>query len=207
MVAVESETRNALVMDTEENDLETELLVRQVFAYFGRAMYAANCVEQALIIALMEADLMSRTVSQAQKIGDIPNRQTWESMFDEFMEKHDGLMFGDLISRFRSVVKPDSKLLGLLDQCRDKRNHLAHAFFRENAVAFAHNAGCVEMISELDDIHDLFICTENLVVAAVSHVLPRLGIDPGKHHAEAAKIAEDLLNEARERAAQHGETE
>lgn len=187
-------------MDNEDFDIEAEVRVRQVFAHFGRAMYAASCVEQALIIGLMQADLMSRTIGRARNTGHIQNRQAWEAMFDDFMEKHDGLMFSNLISRFKSVVKMNGKLVGLLEDSLAKRNHLAHAFFREHAVAFAHPAGCVQMISELENIHDLFTCTEEAVTAAVSHVIPRLGIDPEKHRAEVEQIAEDLLKEARERA-------
>lgn len=193
-------------MDAEDFDIAAELQVKEVFAYFGRAMYAASCVEQALTIGLMQADLMSRTIGRARNTGDVPKRQAWEAMFDEFMEKHDGLMFGNLISRFRSVLKVDDELSCLLEESLEKRNHLAHSFFRENAVAFAHEAGCVEMISEMEDIHELFVRTEEAVTAAVAHVIPKLGIDPEKHRAQTEKIAEDLLSEARARAAQSGDS-
>lgn len=44
----------------DDDDPEAEIQVRQVFAYFGRAAYAASCVEHGLTIALMQAELMSQ---------------------------------------------------------------------------------------------------------------------------------------------------
>ncbi|MNJ01226.1 hypothetical protein D3C73_1607890 [compost metagenome] len=63
------------------------------------------------------------------------------------------------------------------------------------------------MISELEGIHELFLRTEEAVTAASAHVIPKLGFDPEKHRADAEKIAEDLLSQARARAAHGGDSE
>jgi hypothetical protein len=46
---------------------EAEFQVREVFAYYGRAAYAASCVEHGLTIALMQAELMSQVAGRARR--------------------------------------------------------------------------------------------------------------------------------------------
>lgn len=187
--------------DEDEGSQAAEIQVRQVFAYFGRAMYAASCVEHGLTIALMQAELMSQVIGRARRRQTGPSRAEWEAMFDQYMGKHDLLGMGTLISRFRSVMKVDSTLDALLDQTLIRRNHLAHAFFREKAVDFAHGAGRIGMIEELDRDHDLFTRTDEAVQAAIAHIIPKLGIDPDKRRAQMDAITKALLEEAKAKAA------
>lgn len=188
------------VDDDDADDSEAETQVRQVFAYFGRAAYAASCVEHGLTIALMQAELMSQVIGRARRQRTGPTRAQWEAMFDDYMAKHDLLPLGTLISRFRSVVKAGPDLDALLDETLRRRNYLAHGFFREKAVDFAHSAGRVEMIEELDRDHDLFTRTDHAVQAAVAHVIPKLGIDPEKQRAQIEEITDSLLSAAKAKA-------
>ncbi len=177
----------------EEFNLKANSEVRQTFAYFGRAMYMASCLEHGLIIALMQAELMSQVYRRARRERKAPSRGEWEAMFDAYMAKHGLLPLGTLIDRFRSVVKADTALGDLLDEALRRRNHLAHGFFREKAVEFAHSAGRAQMIKELDRDQDLFARTDEAVQASVAHVIPTLGIDPDKHRAHIAQIQRSLL--------------
>lgn len=188
-------------LDDDDVELEDEIQVRQVFAYFGRAMYAASCVEHGLTIALMQADFMSKVVGRARREKKGPTRTQWEAMFDDYMAKHDKVGLGTLVARFRSVLKVEPALDALLDETVSRRNHLAHAFFREKAVEFAHSVGRDRMIIELEADHDLFTRTDRAVQAAVAHILPKLGIDPQAHQAQTEAITKSLLDEARAKAA------
>lgn len=183
--------------DDADDSPEAEFQVREVFAYFGRAVYAANCVEHGLTIALMQAELMSQVIGRARRQRTGPDRLEWEAMFDEYMARHDQVSLGTLISRFRSVVKVDPALDALLDETLQRRNHLAHAFFCEEAVAFAHGVGRLAMIEDLDRDHDLFTRTDEAVQAAVAHIIPKLGIDPEKHRAQMEHITRALVAAAK----------
>lgn len=185
---------------SDDEGLAGEFLVREVFAHFGRAMYAASCVEHGLTIALMQAELMSQVAGRARREGKAPTRGEWEAMFDAYMARHDLKGMGTLISRFRSVVRVEPVLDELLDQALRRRNRLAHAYFRERAVDFAHDAGSIAMIAELKQDHDLFIRTDEAVQAAVAHVIPKLGIDAETHRAQVNAIADSLVESARKAA-------
>lgn len=183
--------------DHDDDGPEAEFQVREVFAHFGRAVYAASCVEHGLTIALMQAELMSQVIGRARRHGVGPNRLEWEAMFDEYMARHDRLSLGTLISRFRSVVNVDPALNALIDETLQRRNHLAHAFFREEAVAFSHGAGRLAMIEKLERDYDLFIRTDEAVQAAVAHIIPKLGIDREKHRVQIEDIIQALVAAAK----------
>jgi hypothetical protein len=186
---------------TEDDDPDAEFRVREVFAYYGRAAYGASCVEHGLTIALMKAELMSQVAGRARRERKSPSNAEWEGMFDAYMAKHDRLPLGTLIQRFRSVVKPDAALDALLDEALSRRNFLAHGFFRERAVAFAHGAGRLEMIDELERDHDLFIRTDQAVQETVSHVLPKIGVNVERMTAQTEAIIREQLDAARARSA------
>ncbi len=186
--------------DDDDDDPDAEIQVREVFAYFGRAAYAASCVEHGLTIALMQAELMSQAFGRARRLRKGPSRSEWEAMFDDYMAKHDLLPLGTLISRFRSVVKVEPALDALLDEALRRRNFLAHGFFREKAVDFAHAAGRIQMIEELDRDHDLFTRADEAVQAAVAHIIPKLGIDPDKYRAQIEDMRRSKLEEAKAKA-------
>ncbi|WP_304164803.1 hypothetical protein [Phenylobacterium aquaticum] len=183
--------------DEIEEDADAEFQVREVFAYYGRAAYAASCVETGLTIALMQAELMLQVHGRAQRERKAPSRAEWEAMFDAYMAKHHLLPLGTLIDRFRSVLKVDAQLDALLEEALRRRNFIAHGFFRERAIAFAHRVGRLAMISELERDHDLFTRTDEAVQIAVAPIIPKLGIDPEKHRRDIGEISRRLVDDAR----------
>ncbi len=191
-------------LDEEDDGPDAELQVREVFAYYGRAAYAASCVEHGLTIALMKAELMSQVAGRARRERKVPTTAEWEAMFDEYMAKHDALPLGTLIQRFRKVVKTPPELQALLDQALTQRNFLAHGFFRERAVSFSHSAGRDEMIAELDATHDLLDRTDKAVQAAVEDVLPRIGVNVERMQTQTEAIIREQLTSARARARGEG---
>jgi hypothetical protein len=179
---------------TEYNDdLDAEFQVREVFAYFGRAMYAASCVEHGLTIGLLQAELMQQVAGRARRERKAPGRAEWEAMFDAHMARHDLLPLGTLVDRFRSVATVEHGLDGMLGETLRRRNHLAHGFFRESAGAFAHAAGRAAMIEALKNDHELFSQTDRLVQAAVAPVLPKIGIAPERHRLQIEAITSELM--------------
>jgi len=183
--------------DEEDEGPDGEFQVREVFAYYGRAAYAASCVEHGLTIALMKAELMSQVAGRARREHKVPTTAEWEAMFDDYMAKHDALPLGTLIQRFRKVVKTPPELQDLLDQALAQRNFLAHGFFRERAISFSHDAGREEMIAELDAAHDLLDRADRAVQAAVEDVLPRIGVNVERMRTQTEEIIREQLALAR----------
>jgi len=183
--------------EDDDTDPGAEHQVRETFAYFGRAAYAASCLEHGLTIALMKAELMSQVAGRSRREKTAPSRAKWEAMFDEYMAKHEALPLGALIQRFRKVVKTSAELDALLEAALAQRNFLAHGFFRERALAFAHGAGRAEMIAELDRAHDLLSRADEAVGAAVEDVLPRIGVNVEKMQARSEAIIREQLAAAR----------
>lgn len=180
-----------------DDDPDVEFQVREVFAYYGRAAYAASCVESGLVIALMHVELLAQVHGRARRERKAPSRAEWEGMFDAYMAKQELLPFGTLIDRFRSLHKVDPALDALMANALRRRNFLAHGFFRESAVAFAHGAGRLAMIEELDRDHDLFTRTDDAVQGAVAPIIPKLGIDPETHRRQVDDIARRHVEAAR----------
>lgn len=161
---------------------------REIFAYYGRAAYAASCVETGLAIALLHAELMMQVLGRARRERKSPGREAWEAVFDAFMAKQHSLTLGDLISRFKSVHKVEPELIELLEKSLLRRNYIAHHFFRDKAVDFAHRRGREAMIAELDRDCALFVSTDEAVQQSVAPLLLKLGIDPERQRAQIAEI-------------------
>ena len=181
--------------DAPEIDAEGEE-VREVFARYGRAVYAASCVETGLAIALMHVEFMAQSHGRARRERKAPSRAEWQAMFDAYLARQHGLTLGTLIDRFRSVWRVEPALDDLLQAALDRRNFLIHGYFRERAVDFAHSAGRAAMIEELDAAHDLLSRADEAVQAAVAPILPKLGIDPEHHAAEIEEIGRQAVAKA-----------
>jgi hypothetical protein len=89
------------VMQTPE---EIHEQVKEVFAYFGRAFYAASCVETGLAIALMQVDFMTKVREQFQRAGTF-DRMRYETDFDTFMNNQHAQTLGNLIRRVEMIAE------------------------------------------------------------------------------------------------------
>ncbi|MBI2509007.1 MAG: hypothetical protein HYV99_03225 [Betaproteobacteria bacterium] len=109
--------------------------IKAVYAHFGLAVYLAQVLEHGLANALLCAELLP---SRAGK--PVPRKQ-WEAEFDAFMERQFEGTLGRLIRSLKKAAPIPTELEGLLTEALEKRNFLAHHFFRERAGAFSHAKG------------------------------------------------------------------
>lgn len=184
-------------IEDEDDEEGVDEEVKTVFAYYGRAMYGASCLETGLVIALMHVEFMAQTHGRARRERRAPSRAEWEARFDAYMARQHELTLGVLIERFRSLWRIAPKLDALLDEALTLRNLLTHAYFRDHAVDFSHSAGRAGMVVELEAAHDLFGRADEAVQASVAPILPKLGIDPERHRAEIDEIGRRAVAEAR----------
>ena len=111
---------------------------KDVYAYFGLASYLAQCFEMDLgNILLIHHRLTHSTVT----LDDLLN-----------LEK----TLGPVLSAVRKVVSFDPAAETLLETTLLKRNYLTHHYFREHAVDMLSHDGRAKIISELQDICDVF---------------------------------------------------
>jgi hypothetical protein len=122
--------------DVTREELDDEAFqIRHVFATYGLAMYQAQVLERGLANAL--------TVARTHSVGG-----TRED-FDAFLDQHQKETMGRLLNLLRPHVAADDALLVDLGEVLEKRNRLAHRFFREHDMNFMSFSGREEMLGEL----------------------------------------------------------
>ena len=114
----------------------TDELEKDVFAYFGLAIFQSNCLEDALHCCLA-------TVWN-------PNANTYtQAAYDETMKRLEAQTIGSLLRSAReSGLAPDS-LCDRIAEAVEKRNWLAHRYFRDQTLSLQRAAGQRQMITEL----------------------------------------------------------
>ncbi len=123
---------------------------KDVYAHFGLAVYFSQALEHGLVNALVFADLIpSRGPA-------VKSREQWEKAFDSFMDGHFRTTLGRMIRSLQLVVTVPADLESVLRVALEKRNWLAHHYFRERAEDFMTENRRNKMIAELDEARDLF---------------------------------------------------
>jgi len=141
--------------------------VKEVYARFGLAMYYAQTLEFGLV-GLVTA--LHRARGDTLAVSDP----------DAFLEQRLADTMGKLCKRLKAVLGqelPDGWDT-MLTEALEERNHVTHHFFRVNAEKFTFEAGCHEMIGELDSCAEKFRAADAATDAMVTRILKRAGITP-----------------------------
>ena len=158
---------------------------KEVYAHFGLALYLAQVLEHGLVIALVYADLF-------------PNKEPSQTRadFDLFMDKYFAATMGQMIKNFRKFVSVPPELEMVLLEARDKRNWLAHHYFRERAEEFMKEDGRENMIAELQGAQALFDRADGLLTDVTRPLRERFGFTDekleGYYKEYVSKIGPDL---------------
>jgi hypothetical protein len=151
--------------------------VKEVFAYFGRAIYAASCVETGLVHALLYLDYLSSVEAEIRRTkGKGFDRQKYEANFDAFMEHHFAQTLGNLIKKVNSVANMDKELKDRIATAKKRRDFLVHHYWRERAEEFATRDGRAKMIDELNADGDTFELLDEDVNRAMKPARQAVGI-------------------------------
>ncbi|MFW0765527.1 hypothetical protein ACN0IV_06740 [Trabulsiella odontotermitis] len=137
-------------MDTSEH-------CKEVYAYFGLAMYRAQCVEQSIVQLLIFFDFFTTNVPT------FTTHDKWEVEFDKFDKVLSEKTMGQLLGLIRKLELLDSNIEVMLSTTLKKRNWLAHSFFVDHAVDFINKNGRDQMIKELNDSIELFNSVEDIL--------------------------------------------
>ena len=123
--------------------------VKEVFAQFGRALYLAQVLEHGIVNALVAFTLLPTRAG-------VKSASEWVGKVDLFMDREFERTLGGLIRRLREDAPVSPDLAQELMAARDKRNWLAHGFFRERALEFMSSSGRVQMIDEIEECRNMF---------------------------------------------------
>ena len=124
--------------------------IREVYAYFGLAMYQAQCLERQLAMIL------------ATKYGPGPTRITSRE-FDALLEGLFRRTLGHLVNEIGALVEVSEDEKEQLRDALSKRNWLAHHYFWNRAVEFLSESGRASMIIELQEVAETFQALDQIL--------------------------------------------
>ncbi|MGI4831597.1 MAG: hypothetical protein ACRYFU_25955 [Janthinobacterium lividum] len=160
---------------------------KEVYAYFGLAVYQAQVLESGLINALVTLDFMPSNVRHTTTKTD------WSDKFDAFFDSRAALTMGNLVHALRKVMTVPDNLEEQLKTALEKRKFLVHHYFREKIMLFTTERGRDEIIKDLGDYADSFIAADRALDEYIQPIEARYGLTPEKHEA----ILKEMIEEHR----------
>jgi len=129
---------------------------KDVYAYFGLAIYSSQCLEQAMIILITLLDLLPKS----HTIG--PDHTNREEVYDKFVSDENKRTMGRLLGRLQALGI-QTELENNLKEALEVRNWLAHSYFTDRVMEFMNEKGRKIMITELIKIQQKFTKVEDEV--------------------------------------------
>lgn len=150
---------------------------RDLYAHFGLAYYLAAVLEEGLAQAIMQADFLVRkreTITAAGAAGF--DRAAYEAELDSYMERVNRMTAGAMARQLAQVTKLDAGLFTQMERAIERRNFLAHHFFRERIEKFYSRQGQDELLAELLGDQELFRSVDRAVHAALAPTREAVGM-------------------------------
>jgi hypothetical protein len=136
---------------------------KDVYAHAGLALYWCQCFEQTLAnILLLQARITKRCVTLEQ--------------LDQFEEHVEAQTLGRLLKEVRQQVTFDERAETILPEALNKRNFLAHHFFKERAAVWYATNGPERLVAELESIQTLMREADSHASAVSSRLGEHLGL-------------------------------
>ena len=92
------------------------------------------------------------------------------------MQNQSEQTLGNLINRLSKTFAISNELNAKIAEGKNKRDFLAHHYFRERATDFAHRNGRDRMIAELTEIREFFRALDKETDLLVAPIFPQLDI-------------------------------
>ena len=143
--------------------------VKEVYAHFGLSMYLAQVLEHGIVNTFIFLELIPKAKCK------------WNSdEFDSYVNGEFDKTLGQLISKLRSLTTISDDLEALLRSALEKRNWLAHHYFRERSSQFMSASGRDSMIQELQHCQKLFDQADKKLETAITPLRVKFGITDSK---------------------------
>ena len=152
--------------------------VKEVFAHFGLAYYLAGVFESGLALAILKLDFLTQQRQQAELRRGAPfDREAFNTRYDAFLEGQQAKTLGNLIRRLRELIDLPTDFGVELDRVKQRRDFIAHHFFRERAEQFQNAEGRAEMIGELRADQALFEKADQELTVLLEPYEAKIGIN------------------------------
>jgi hypothetical protein len=151
--------------------------IKEVYAYFGLAIYTAQVLEHQIVNMFVATKLHER-----HKI----SREDVDAIFDERFSQ----TMGKLIKDLKTIYKLSDTIIEQLDNALKTRNMLIHRYFREKVTQFSTIEGRLEMVRELDKVRQNFEKTDKILTEIYIEITRRHGVTQEM----VDKALEDLLS-------------
>ena len=152
---------------------------RDVYAHYGLAMYLAQTLEHGIVNALVILRLPEKDKYTRQDI-------------DEFMEGRFQKTLGALLKYLKSEVALPPDLESTLTEALNRRNYLAHHYFREQAESFVTRSGRAQMHQELQVDQQLFERADEKLEKALTPFRVKHGVTDSVYEAEYKRMCQQL---------------
>lgn len=126
----------------ERPEISDEPDTAEVYEWFGATSFAAQVLEQGILVALVVLDSRCQRVSEAE--------------WDSFYRRYDRHTLGQMLRKLGEKHDFPDGFTHLLDNALHERNRLAHQFFADYAEALGFAPGRRRMIEDLSSMMDLF---------------------------------------------------
>ena len=151
--------------------------IKEVYAYFGLAIYTAQVLEHQIVNMFVATKLYEKN-----KI----SREDVNAIFDERFSQ----TMGKLIKDLKTPYKLSDTIIEQLDNVLKTRNMLIHRYFREKVIQFSTIEGRLEMIRELDKVRQNFEKTDKVLTKIYIEITRRHGLTQEM----VDKATEDILS-------------
>lgn len=139
-----------------------DYIVREIFAYYGRAMYMAQAIEKGFMNLIL-----------------IVNHQyeITRTRYDEILYEKTSFTFGQLKREIKeSEIFSEEELLSI-DKFHEKRDFLAHSFWWDRAVEFYDPSQQNSLLIELEELTAFFELIDNLVSSKTQPFIQKHNLD------------------------------
>jgi hypothetical protein len=137
---------------------------KEVYAFYGLAMYAAQLLEHSLLNLAAGLYLKKKPVVTKQ-------------IFDATFQDLDRKTLGQLLVATRSLTRVSEAVDAALQKALRRRNYLTHQFFRAHAAAFTHEKGRRLMLDELGALIVEFKQADAMVTPIYIELWKQYGVD------------------------------
>jgi hypothetical protein len=148
----------------------------EVFARFGRAMYMANVVDDSLVRTLMQVNFMKTKEAFIKAQGNGYDRAKLSADWDAYEKQQRDKTMGQLGKLVTDSPEFNEALKKRIDEARDRRNFLAHHYWREQAFTMQTTEGREKMIADLISDTDKFENLATDIHDAMKPTRAKLGI-------------------------------
>ena len=140
---------------------------KEIFAWFGAAVYYVQCFEVELTILLCYCAIFKDKNLAPENMEEIDTKLSKKTL-------------GFLIKELKKHLEIAPELENLLNKYLQKRNYLIHHYFYENSMRMLSCSARGKMLNELKSLSNTFK-EANLIAEKMSKNLRKiLGIDEGK---------------------------